>query len=181
MIDTIQVISRKNAAAGKFDKSKPYFIISITDPGTGIVKFDETDKNFRGVFRQMFFDAEYVSAQKPIIYTEEMAKKVVAIVKKLEASKEKINLVIHCHAGLSRSPSTAAAISKYLGDNDKYFLIKFYPNYRVYDLLVKAFGMESDADEAFDLTKSRNFNYEYFSEGSDELVYDRAITASNVF
>lgn len=53
------------------------------------------------------------------------------------------DLIIHCHAGVSRSAAVAAAISLvYKGDDKKYFS-SHVPNRYVYRKVLKAFGLEN--------------------------------------
>lgn len=52
--------------------------------------------------------------------------------------------LIHCDAGLSRSPAVAAALSRiYYGDDGQWFELDF-PNRLVYDLLVETHSRRSE-------------------------------------
>jgi len=53
-------------------------------------------------------------------------------------------LIVHCHAGISRSAAVAAAISKVeTGSDEKFFNGEFVPNMKVYYAVLKAFGYDN--------------------------------------
>lgn len=54
-------------------------------------------------------------------------------------------LIIHCHAGVSRSSAVAAAITKYYTNDDSIYFNsdRFAPNMTVYYKVLKAFGMDN--------------------------------------
>jgi predicted protein tyrosine phosphatase len=43
--------------------------------------------------------------------------------------------VVHCHQGMSRSPSVAAAVAEYLGIDDQRFWKKYMLNQHVYQMM----------------------------------------------
>ena len=47
-------------------------------------------------------------------------------------------IVVHCHAGISRSSAVAAAICRGLGDDDSEFFQEYQPNQHVYDVVLAA-------------------------------------------
>lgn len=53
-------------------------------------------------------------------------------------------LIIHCHAGVSRSSAVAAAITKYYTNDDSIYFNSdnFAPNMTVYYKVLKAFGLD---------------------------------------
>lgn len=48
-------------------------------------------------------------------------------------------ILVHCDAGLSRSPGVAAALAKILLGDDREWFHKFHPNRRVYRLIVEEY------------------------------------------
>lgn len=54
-------------------------------------------------------------------------------------------LIIHCHAGVSRSSAVAAAITKYYTNDDSMYFNsdRYAPNMTVYYKILKAFGMDN--------------------------------------
>jgi len=58
--------------------------------------------------------------------------------------------MVHCEAGMSRSPAVGAAISKLRWDDDQVFFDKYTPNMRVYRHIMNL-GMErKTSDSVFD-------------------------------
>lgn len=47
-------------------------------------------------------------------------------------------IVVHCHAGMSRSPAVAAAICRGLGGDDSWFFQEYQPNQYVYQVILEA-------------------------------------------
>jgi predicted protein tyrosine phosphatase len=62
------------------------------------------------------------------------ARQILAAVKAYPEAKA---LVVHCDAGLSRSPAVAAALSKILVGDDTYFFKRYLPNSRVYRTILE--------------------------------------------
>lgn len=48
-------------------------------------------------------------------------------------------LIVHCDAGLSRSPAVAAAFTKMQGHDDLDYFKKYIPNRRVYSMILSEF------------------------------------------
>ena len=71
------------------------------------------------------------------LFTEKQANMVIDFV---EEVKDKIEmLVVHCEAGISRSPAVAGAISKVLfGDDSAFFKGPYKPNMHVYRTIIDA-------------------------------------------
>ena len=73
------------------------------------------------------------------LFDEEDAKKIKKFVDNMNKRGDVQTLLIHCAAGVSRSPAVAAAICQYLFGNDGDFFEKQVPNKFVYDNLLKYF------------------------------------------
>ena len=126
----IYTFGRAEIEAG-INLTEPYALISISSPrlygyeGTPRVqKFTEAgrdeamlpaDENRLGVLRLAFHDLDHISnfddnlASQIRMYNTEDARRVAAYVKAW-----KVNLVVHCDAGISRSQGMANAISDHL-------------------------------------------------------------------
>ena len=73
------------------------------------------------------------------LFDEEDAKKIKNFVDNMNKRGDVQTLLIHCAAGVSRSPAVAAAICQYLFDNDGNFFKTQLPNRYIYDNLLKYF------------------------------------------
>lgn len=54
-------------------------------------------------------------------------------------------MVLHCDAGMSRSPGVAAALSKVLVGDDSQFFKRYRPNMRVYRTLLERYYDQFEA------------------------------------
>jgi len=108
-------------------------VISITDPGEPTVDID-----CAAILQLQFHDLNLIWPQftEVTYFDTEIAHEIVAFV---EANKEVNHMVVHCEAGIARSPAIAAAISEYLGQYHTYFH-SHVPNTMVYCILRIAFG-----------------------------------------
>ena len=117
----------------------PYIVISIADPGSPQPKIRPSGL-CRGILRLRFHDAEPVAGfiAPPEIkqMTQRQAQAIWQFVQK-HLSDIKV-IVVHCEAGMSRSPAVAAAICKSLGGDDSKFFQEFQPNMLVYRLVLEA-------------------------------------------
>ena len=116
-------------------------VISINDPGDPPVKFNLPETH---ILRQQFHDVEDnypADAPHVIKFTTTHAWQIKHfILHHLQNSKLNDALIIHCEAGISRSPAVAAAIAnRYLGDDQyqRFFQDNlFLPNKLVYNTLL---------------------------------------------
>jgi predicted protein tyrosine phosphatase len=117
----------------------PHVIVSITSSPADVARLRTTDA-CRGVLRLSFLDADVPSDQHPEaeLFSETQAASVWAFVMQHRGAIDR--LVVHCDAGVSRSPAVAAAIAKALGvDDTDYFGGRYRPNMRVYRMLLDAY------------------------------------------
>lgn len=127
-------------------------VISITDSG-GLYSLGwmrelipthvlHKEKNFFGVCRLYFDDTEGSETGFDCI-TEKDAARIVDFL--LAAQKDGVDImVVHCHAGRSRSAATAAACSVILGQSDEeFFKGRFTPNMKVYRTILNEFQKRS--------------------------------------
>jgi protein-tyrosine phosphatase len=57
----------------------------------------------------------------------------------VEQHREQVGaVVVHCEAGVSRSPTVAAALCKGMGGDDRRFFRRYQPNMHVYRLMLEA-------------------------------------------
>jgi len=115
-------------------------LISIR--GVGDPEIDLNNKPYASLF--VVFDDTFPAEAKllgdqPLLFSEEIAKKIVVFVK--ENFNKVDEIICQCRCGKSRSSAVAAAIEEYFFQNGKNILeSKIYrPNMFVYTLLVESF------------------------------------------
>jgi predicted protein tyrosine phosphatase len=116
----------------------PYIVISITSGPDDVARLQRSDQ-CRGVLRLSFPDAEAPSGQftEGDLFSQSQATQIWDFVLQHQAAVQRI--VLHCDAGVSRSPAVAAAVARALGaDNAEFFSGRYHPNMRVYRLLLQA-------------------------------------------
>lgn len=113
-------------------------VISITDSGfADIPIFFPEDR----ILRLQFEDVERESKRTNyLLFTEEHAHIILESVTTCLENEDITKIIVHCHAGISRSPAVAAALCFILNGNDDN-LIKRYPlfNRRVYATIINEF------------------------------------------
>lgn len=128
--------------AGIEDISVPTMIISISSydtPIPNILQEDEKENLF--IVHVEFCQFDDVDTTVPtelfVPISQDDAKKIIDAVEKYKDQVEQI--IVHCDAGYSRSPATAAAISLWLNHSDEEFFNpkKYCPNMTVYRTLLK--------------------------------------------
>jgi predicted protein tyrosine phosphatase len=128
----------------------PHVIISITDPDSELPAF-APNENRLGILSLRFYDLEDIRDQmKPKdavaylaqfghgLFKDDQAAEIVDFV---EGIKDKVKgILVHCHAGVSRSAAVAAVIELMLnGSNERVFNDRRYsPNLYVYAKLLLA-------------------------------------------
>lgn len=137
---TIFVLPKRHAEVWDIQESHAW--ISINDPQSNTelpinhftedvltLNFDDLEsgkawemeiKNWSTLFKR-----------EPILFDEKMAKQVFDFFQK---NKTTDNLLIHCHAGISRSAGVGSFLSQVIGEN-KFMNPPFFPNSHVRNLL----------------------------------------------
>lgn len=133
------VTDRFGIEAGVLVRSA-YIVISIHDPDRAKPKVKK-QSGLRAVLQLAFDDAEpmgkaFELAAKITPMLPEQAEQIVRFVEKHKASVGAI--VVHCEAGMSRSPAVAAALCKGMGGDDRSFWRDYQPNGHVYRLMLEA-------------------------------------------
>ena len=142
-------ISRVGAMALASKFSKPHIIISIQEPKDKLIEFSP-NKTRLAVLSIDFYDLDYNPSRWGKKETEEIKKQyghgifkpkqARTIINFVEEWKDKIDLiVVHCEAGISRSPGVAAAINKVLTGSDKSIFDNpmYIPNRYIYSTILK--------------------------------------------
>lgn len=127
---------------------KKIAVISITDSGGMFslgwkrelvpARVVHREKNFYNVCRLYFDDTDGTETGYDCI-TERDANRIIDFL--LAAQKDGVEImVVHCHAGRSRSAAVAAACSIILGQSDaEFFVGRFTPNMKVYRMVLNAY------------------------------------------
>lgn len=133
----VKVLSRAEAVVQSAFINKPSAIISINDIGLSRPLFYPNPNIFESLY--LYFDDEDTGLTA---ITEADGNKIADFVLKW---KDKIEtLFVHCGAGVSRSSGVAAAILKFMTDDDfQIFNNKiFHPNMRCYRTVLNAFHQD---------------------------------------
>jgi predicted protein tyrosine phosphatase len=114
----------------------PHVIISITSTPEDLALLRAND-HCRGTLRLSFLDADEHSEPRVggELFSLDQAVQIWNFVERHRRDIQRI--VVHCDAGISRSPAVAAALAHVLnGNNEEFFSGKYAPNARVYRLLL---------------------------------------------
>lgn len=112
----------------------PHGVISITSSPDDTARIPGSAACL-GVLRLSFADADEPSDL--VLFDETHA---AAIRGFLEAHANVSTILVHCDAGVSRSPAVAAAIARATGEDDAPWFRRYRPNARVYRILRAALG-----------------------------------------
>lgn len=136
----IAVISKHNAE--KFITDERHLMISITSTVETPARLPEQASRI-ALLRLVFDDIDVLRGEVmnsgETICTEQHANAVAAL---LLAHRQQVPLlcVVHCGAGLSRSPAVAAAITRgFLRQDDAMWFERYMPNRFVYRMMLNAF------------------------------------------
>lgn len=108
-----------------------------------------------GIFLQFDDVVSCTSGNEYVLFNEESAAEIIAFVEKYSASFKKYNLIVHCHAGISRSAAVAKFVNDYFSVRklDKFNTYKFY-NKLVYRTLVQTYTQQPYGDDDHDTDNS---------------------------
>ena len=130
------VVSRQEIETGLLLRS-PYIVISIADPGSRLPKIRRSALCL-GILRMRFHDAEpcqdFILPPEIKLMTRRQALTAWRFVYQYLAHVQTI--VVHCEAGMSRSPAVAAAVCRGLGGDDRRFFQEYQPNMHIYRLML---------------------------------------------
>lgn len=114
----------------------PHVVVSITSAPDDVARIRQNE-HCRGVLRLAFVDADAPSEQFSAadLFSADHARQIWDFVVR---HRDVARIVVHCDAGMSRSPAVAAALARVLtGDDREYFAGRYKPNMRVYRLLLE--------------------------------------------
>jgi len=139
MEDIVRIAITNRAVAEKVSApiKTPHAIISITDPDSDLPTF-APNENRIGILFLQFYDLDDISDQMEPKNAEEYLaqfghglfkdRQAAEIVDFVEGIKDKVKgILVHCHAGVSRSAAVAAVIELVLnGSNERVFQDRRY-------------------------------------------------------
>lgn len=137
---SIKILSKKQAISYSYKADMDdCVIVSITDIEEKYAKFNRTHK-IKDILRLQFNDV--CEEENKSEYMSDLdAERIVDFV---ERWKSKVNtIIIHCHAGISRSSAIACGISMYLNGTDIpiWKSGNYNPNIHCYKLMLKKYGI----------------------------------------
>jgi predicted protein tyrosine phosphatase len=128
----------------------PHLIVSIRTPGDPKEVRLPLNAHTLGVVHLQFHDlndaamahVEIRDQYEAQCFNQDHARQILWLVKAFPTAER---LIVHCDAGLSRSPAVAAAFSKILTGDDSRFFKQYSPNSRVYrSILDEHFAQENE-------------------------------------
>ena len=120
----------------EFIRGKKWAVISITEPNEDWPVITQTE-SCKGVLKLAFHDID--KPEEPyVIFNENHAKQILDFAKEMAECNIDL-LIVHCHAGWSRSPAVAAALAKIYHQNDELYFKHCRPNTHVYRLLLNTY------------------------------------------
>ncbi len=142
------VLGRADVATRTLDL--PYIVISVTECEAPEAHIAESPQRV-DVLRLKFHDVDTPGAGRVLISAED-ARSIVAFARQhLETAQV---IVCQCEAGMSRSAGIAAALSKWLQDEDMAFFRHYLPNRYVYRQVLNA-AQQSDLHSSVNPEKAR--------------------------
>ena len=147
MFDKYTVYSRAEIEAHDDQRTNAHVIVSIKTPGDEDAKI-LTNENTLGVLRLQFYDADK-QCKEHGLFEENHAREILEFVHD-NCTRRKttpIEFIVHCDAGMSRSPAVAAAISKIYEGDDSMFFKRYHPNMRVHRMILDKFYSQEYGDQ----------------------------------
>jgi predicted protein tyrosine phosphatase len=112
-------------------------MISISTPGT----WEPDLADFAHVLRLEFHDVEEEDAEPWVVFDADHARKIIEFVSRLHGAENAWEVIVHCKAGLSRSPAVALYIAAATGCDMPRREEADEANLLVLDVLSKASGL----------------------------------------
>ena len=121
----------------------PHILISINESEMDLAKISENKDN-KYTLRLIFNDIDQ-QEENGILFNNNKALQVIDTVD--EYLQDMRNIVVHCHAGVSRSVAVASALSKILNNEDDRIFKAGCPNMLVYNTILNTYFLEDNFHE----------------------------------
>ena len=109
----------------------PHLIVSITSSIDDVARLPENEHTL-GVVRLVFLD---VPAHLPAPMTSDDAAEILDAFVRHRDRIERV--IVHCDAGVSRSPAVAIALARIAGQDDRELLARYRPNPHVLETMAR--------------------------------------------
>ncbi|MEZ4451961.1 MAG: hypothetical protein R3B09_21035 [Nannocystaceae bacterium] len=119
----------------------PHVVVSITSSPADVARIPPSPACL-GILRLAFADRDFPrEGEGPEgLFSREDARRIWDFV--LAHREQARCVVLHCKAGVSRSPAVAAALARVLRGDDEEFFRRYGPNARVYRILLDVYEAE---------------------------------------
>lgn len=147
--------------------NKKIVIVSITCLNDTLPMFNVKNENILDILELHFNDIERQYGDYQIPKKEDFKELKLFIDKYKDKAEE---IVVHCHAGISRSSATASAICRYLNIDDSFIWDSFmyHPNRLVFRLALESLNISISQNELDSLCE-RNEKAHEFSPYYEEI------------
>lgn len=127
------IVRSKHYAPG-FVPGVPWAAISISSYEGEWPNLNATQR--MGLLQMAFADLEFPKpGYEHMLFGYEQADKILDFVNEMYDKVDQF--LVHCEAGISRSPAVAAALAKICGGDDAFYFEKYSPNLLVYNKLLQ--------------------------------------------
>jgi predicted protein tyrosine phosphatase len=141
----IVVMNRNQIEVNQIALTEPYVIISISCPN------DQANPNINKFCKAtLYIQADDIEKevvifgdQRAKLFSKEDARRILEFYNEYKGQVKRI--IVHCDAGISRSPAVAAALYRVEGRMDDNWFKHYHPNRRVYSLILAEHFEVSDA------------------------------------
>lgn len=162
---------RSRRLAKEFKSDLPWAAISVSTEEGDFPELNE--ENRVGLLRLRFWDIgnptqRQLDHRYDVLFSRYQAKQIIDFVNEMWDKAE--ILLVHCEAGLSRSPAIAAAIEhmKYSPEEDKWYFKQYMPNYWVYKtILEEHYGVGTPQAEQAEKEAKRRMSQQVYDDPND--------------
>lgn len=175
MVVTVKSIDE--AVSYSYSKlNKKIVIVSITCLNDSLPNFNLENENILGILELHFNDIERQYKDYQIPKKEDFKE----LKKFIDNYKNTVDeIVVHCHAGISRSSATASAICRYLNIDDSFIWdsYMYHPNRLVFKLALEQLGIslnDYEIEKLYKRNEEAQENCPYLEKLEEMFIYDNS-------